>query len=310
MKRDRVDQLIRRNAEDFAGTEGDPVKQLPVVKQKLDETGHALDQIYGNVNVSPLAVIDPMQRMAAGMTQGRLHTKADAAVAQGILAEAQHIQDQVVANRGGMSSIPAREVRQYITNLGDNLFDGNDSISPSHATQVRRELYSRLSGALTGVVDHLKPGAAAELHPLNEQMSDLININAAVKLRAARAATPDMTLKSQLGGLLDKGLAVTKPMSFVAKKAISAYGPDALRGADNALASAGQPVNMAPVNPLLRAAQARDQQQQEQAQALQAQQQAQAEMAQHQQQLEVRQRDSMVIDQIFSKPRDESQPNQ
>jgi hypothetical protein len=89
-KYDRIDSLARRTPE-LEQAAGDPLKQKPIVQAQIDRTGSQLDDIYDGIIVRQQAITGPLREVAAGI-RSKPHTSEQAAVAEALEREAQHVE--------------------------------------------------------------------------------------------------------------------------------------------------------------------------------------------------------------------------
>jgi hypothetical protein len=89
-KYDRIDSLARRTPE-LEAAAGDPIKQKPIVEAQIDRTGAQLDDIYSGVAVRPQTIAGPMREVAAEI-RSKAHTSQEAAEADALLREADHVE--------------------------------------------------------------------------------------------------------------------------------------------------------------------------------------------------------------------------
>jgi hypothetical protein len=90
VKYDRIDSLARRTPE-LEAAAGDPVKQAPIVQAQIDRAGSQLDDIYDGVVVRPRAITGPLRDVAAQI-RSKPHTSEQAAIAETLEREAQHVE--------------------------------------------------------------------------------------------------------------------------------------------------------------------------------------------------------------------------
>jgi hypothetical protein len=261
-KADRVSETIRRDPGLMGAVEGDSAAKLEAISQRHAQLGSNRKELYGGVQMSPDEVIGPILNKAAQLEQN----PATRALAQEMLAKAQDVE----ASWGRRPALDASEVREYVTTLGRSLFKGNPNADPSVAKQVRQELYGDLVDTITGAVDRAKPGRIEELLVMNQELSDLINMEHAVEAQASRAATGPTTLRKIADKTLEAGLFVTNPAALIGKRGLQIALPRVARGAENFIAGSAAPDDSALQRgaPLLEALRAERQRDQERARML------------------------------------------
>lgn len=242
-KADRIVETGRRDPE-LRQAAADPQKSLPVLENRIDSTGARLDAVYHGSKSMPDAVATRIEDMAADLFQN----PATRSMAEEMLVAADRAR-----SAWGNGPIDTRQVRQFATDLGKNLFKGNPNADRTLSQQVRQKLYGELTEQIAADVERVKPGVRPELEQLNADMSDYLNMRSAVTSRASRQASPSNTLRARADQVMDWGLGLLHPGAFLAKKGLQKFGPGTMRIVDEELSATTPRSGQIESNPLIRA---------------------------------------------------------
>jgi hypothetical protein len=191
-------------------SKSDPGGVAKLVQRKIDRLTPETDPIYAAIDNAPdPRFANPAKAPKNGgvdldLVQKRLEASKDAALKNGraVVAEAY---DKALARLRAQygtdgeiipgTKLPARAMRNYANEVGENLFTGD--VSPSIKAVAKQGVYRDVVGAIED--EGKRVGVdVSHLRQLNKQISTLIPVRDALEDRAAKAASG----RTSLGNLL------------------------------------------------------------------------------------------------------------